>query len=376
MIGSRVRFLYESGYLKSLFILSDYKSPEEMEEDISRFAKTRHFIETSIQKINEEVWRLIFVEEVEVKETVPRKVLFSYTFHIILHGQIWEFHTNERGWIVDRILRGLIEFLPKLEHKFVPPFRVMSLAKEYETDELLAFTAKRDYFSLERASSEFKVVGDEVNLTLRSTPEKIWDHYHVLVEEEPVGPLSIGSIQMRIILGDKTCNLWINTSGEILQTAGSREIFFDVRERLLNSFEQEMKWEKYIPLIESRIVEDKEKAITIRGPKVWQKGRPFFVRLSKPFKSEEYEKLKGIFILNARKSGFVGVVEQEEKDRFFVARTTDTKGGGDAMITANVGHTDITIDPLPFTKIRTLEKIYRIILEKFDAKALLVEPQG
>jgi hypothetical protein len=96
--------------------------------------------------------------------------------------------------------------------------------------------------------------------------------------------------------------------------------------------------------------------------------------LSKPLDDKEYEKLKRIFVSNAKKSGFSGIVEDEIEKVSFVVRSTDMKGGGDIMITSKVGEKTITLDPLPSTTIRCLEKLYRIIIEKFDAKALLIEP--
>jgi len=366
------RSLFETGNLKSIFVHSDYATPEEMKEDFVKFAKARNFVEPSIERTEEERWLMKLTEIVEVKEPTPAKIPYHYSFFIIPHWGFWEFYTNVRRRVVQRVIEGLIQFTPKLEHKFVPPNRLISLVKEYESDEMLAFAAKRDYFALTR-SSEFKIISDEVSLRLSSTPEKIWSHYGRLVEEEVIGPLAIGAAQLRIISGQKTCNLWVRTSGQIYQTAGSKELFHDIRQRLIRIMEKQTEWAQYFPLAEAQEVE--EKGVTIRGAKLVQRGRPFVIKLSKPFEEREYDKLKGIFVFNAKRSGFIGTIEDEVKKASFIVRATDTRGGGDAIITAKVGGDNIVIDPLPSTTVRCLEKIYRVIIEKFDTKALLIEPQ-
>jgi hypothetical protein len=371
-----VKSLFRRGYVKSLFVHSDHRSPEEMRDELSIFAKMKNFVKVDLSKMNEELWQLRLTEEVEIEEPRPVKWEVVHHFYIILHGGIWEFHTNERRDIIRKAIEGLIEFSPKLEYKFIPPDEIISLAKEYEADELLAFTAKREYFELVRASSELKAVGDEVGIRLRSTPERIWDHYHTLVEEEAIGPLSIGAVRLRITMEDRSCVLWINTLGQILQAGGVRDIFYDVRDRLLSLFDNQMRWELYIPIVEPQVFEDKKKGIVIRGERVIRRGRPFSIRLSKPFEEKEIVKLKGIFTQNIKKSGFIGVVEEEIEKKSLLIRTTEMLGGGDAIIIATVGKDKLIIEPQPTTTLRVLEKIYKVILEKFDTKAVFIEPKA
>jgi len=369
----RINSLYDYGYVKSIFSYADYDLPEDMQDDLLKFAKTRNLIEAGIERISEFLWRMRVVEEVQVQEPEPRKIHRRYNFYIIHHGRFWEFHTNERrsGYII--VIR-LINFLPKLDFKFLPPDAIMSLAKTYELDDLLAFSAKRDYFSFAQAS-ELRMISDDVGVMLRSSPGNIWDHYHKLVEEEPIGPLSVETVNIRVPSGQKTCTMWINTSGQILQTAGDRDIFYEIREKVLQIFNAQAKWENYIPVVETQVVRDEEKRVTIRGEKFLRRGRRFAIELSKPIEERDYEKLKGLFIYNVKESGLVGIVEDEIMEKSFVTRTTGMKGGGDVVLTANVGRNDIVVDPQPSTTLRIIEQVYKAILEKFDTKATLVEPE-
>jgi hypothetical protein len=175
---------------------------------------------------------------------------------------------------------------------------------------------------------------------------------------------------------DRSCVLWINTLGQILQAGGVRDIFYDVRDRLLSLFDNQMRWELYIPIVEPQVFEDKKKGIVIRGERVIRRGRPFSIRLSKPFEEKEIVKLKGIFTQNIKKSGFIGVVEEEIEKKSLLIRTTEMLGGGDAIIIATVGKDKLIIEPQPTTTLRVLEKIYKVILEKFDTKAVFIEPKA
>ncbi len=374
----RVEDLFESGYLKSLFAYSSCQSLGEMKEELLKFAKLRKFPRSDIKKVTENIWSLEITEEKRfpIKGRKEYRTEIPHYFYIILHDGFWEFHTNERREAL-KIIEGLINFSAKLEYKFVSPNQIMSLAREYVGDDLDVFTARRSYFTLEKASPEFRVISDDVRLSLSSSPRNIWDHYHQLIDEETLGPLSIGSVRVTIPLDGESCSLWINTAGEISQVAGSREIFHRVREQILDIFENQMKWEKYIPKIEPQVIRDEEREITIRGRKEARKGGIFVTKLSKPFEKKRYEVLKSLFTSNAKNSEFVGTVEEEDEEKkSFAVRTTDMKGGGDASITARVGESSIPIHPLPTTSLRVIEKIYKVILEKFDTKAILESPKG
>jgi hypothetical protein len=370
MSGWLISPLFETGNLKSIFVYSDYLTPSEMKDDFEKFARAKGFIEPSIER-EKEYWLMRLKELIEIKEPTPAKIPYQYNFYIIPHEGFWEFYTNVQSHIIEKVIGGLIRFTPKLEHKFLPPNRLISLVKEYESDEMLAFTAGRDYFTLTK-SSKLKIISDEVSLRLSSTPRKIWNHYRKLVEEEAIGPLAIRGVRLKILSGQKTCEISITTLGEIHQIAGSRELFHDVRQRVINIMKEHIEWARFFPSV--RVQEIEEKGVSICGTKLVQRGRPFIIELSKPLDDKEYEKLKRIFVSNAKKSGFSGIVEDEIEKVSFVVRSTDMKGGGDIMITSKVGEKTITLDPLPSTTIRCLEKLYRIIIEKFDAKALLIEP--
>lgn len=372
MYPSSILHLFERGNLKSVFLHSDYSTPEEMREDLEKFATARHYIEPSITKIRDGLWQMRLSEEKELIKEPPTPVRFDYSFYIITYLGFWEIHTNVPRDVVDKVIGGLVRFAPKLEFMFIPPEHLISLVKEYETDEMLAFIAKREYFTLTKSSS-FKIISDELSLRLRSTPEKIWNHYRRLLDEEVIGPLALKAVQLRITSGQRECKLSITTSGGIYQRSGSKEIFNDIRQRVIEILEKQTEWVRYFPRVETKVVE--KDGIRIVKPEITQKGASFVLRLSRPLQEKDYEKLKGIFVWNAKKSGFIGNVEDEIRNKSFVVRTTDMKGGGSVLLRAEVGKNDILVDPLPTTTIRCLQKLYRVILEKFDTKARLFEPK-
>lgn len=356
---------------------SAYQSPANVEKELKDFARMRKG-EVSIEKVNENLWRLEFIEEMKIiyngKEhfyKVPRY------FFIIPHGSIWEFHTNESGDVIRRVLLdGLIKFLPKLQYKFIFPDRIISLVKKYEEeDELKNFSAGRDYFEIITESNpELKIKSDDVDLRLKSSPENIWSLYKRLIEQEAIGPLLLDTVRLTIGTPEESCTLRIDKSGIIAQTRGTIKIFHQVREYFLDEFKDEMKWEEYIPKIEPKITKDEERGITIYAQREARRGRFFSVNLSKPVNEKGYRNLKLLFTRNVKKSGFVGTIEQEIKNSFS-ARTIDTRGGGEAIITVKTGESDIQITPLPTTTLRIIDGIYRTILEKFDVKATFKSPE-
>jgi hypothetical protein len=362
--------LFEKGNLKSVFVISDYRTPEEMKEEFERFCVAKRYIEPLIARVEEGLWQMRLSQLVEVGEP-PTTIRYDYPFYIIPHLGFWEFHTNVRRDVVDEVLDGLVKFSPKLEHIFIPPEHLMALVKEYETDEMLAFMAERDYFTLMK-TSQFKIISDELSLSLRSTPQNIWNHYRKLVEEETIGPLTIKAVRLRITQAQKECKLSVTTAGGIYQRSGDKELFENVRQRIIQILEKEVECVRYFPQITTKLIE--KEGTKIIKPEVVQKGVSFVIRLSKTLDEEKYEKLKGLFVWNAKNSGFVGIVEDEIKNLSFIVRTTDLKGGGSILLKAEVGKDKITIDPLPITTIRCLQKLYKVILEKFDTKACLLIP--
>lgn len=366
-----------TGNLKSIFVHSAYRSPADVEKELKDFARMRKG-EASIEKVNENLWRLDFIEEMKIvyngKEHFYRAPRY---FFIIPHGFIWEFYTNERGEVIRRVLDKLIGILPKLQRKFIPPNQIISLVKQYsKEDELENFSAGRDYFEIiTEGNPELKIKSDDVNLRLGSSPENIWGHYKRLIEQEAIGPLLLDTVKLTIGTPKESCTLRIDKSGIITQTRGTIKIFHQVREYFLDEFKDEMKWEEYIPKIEPKIMKDEERGVTIYSQKEARRGRFFSVNLSKPVEEKGYKNLKLLFTRNVKKSGFVGTVEQEIENSFS-ARTIDTRGGGEAIITVKMGKSDIQVAPLPTTTLRAIEGIYRTVLEKFDVRATLKSPEA
>lgn len=366
-----------TGNLKSVFVHSGYRSPTDVEREIKDYARMKKG-EAYLQKVGENFWRLEFIIERKIfyegKEHTYKQPTY---FYIIPHGTIWEFHTKESGEVVRKVLSdGIIKFLPKLQHKFISPNRIISLVKKYEDrNELENFSAGRNYFTIIEKNPELKIKSDDVNLNLKSSPENIWYHYKKLIEQEVIGPLLLNAVRLTISASNESCTLWVNKSGVISQTKGTERIFHQVREYFLNEFKSEMKWEEYIPKIEPKITKDEERGLTYHTYTEIRKGRFFNIMLSKPLKENEYKNLKLLFTKNIEKSGFFGTIEQEIENSFS-ARTTDLKSGGEAIIIAKMGENNIKITPMPTATLRVIEGIYRTILEKLDVKAILKSPEG
>lgn len=363
-----------TGNLKSIFVYSTYQSPAELEKDVKAIANSKKG-DASIEKHGENLWRLEFTGE--EKFTISGKEYSSILtrhFFIIPYGSIWEFHTNESGEAISRVLFFIIQRLPKLQLKFIPPNKIVSLLRKYGTREVLEnFSASRDYFeSLTEGNPELKIKSNDVDIRLKSSPENIWGHYKKLIEQDAIGPLLLNDVKVTIG-SSESCTLRINKSGKITQTSGDLKIFHQVREYFINEFKDEMKWEEYIPKIEPRIT--KEKGAVFYTQTEIRKGRLFSINLSKSVEKKEYRDLELLFTKNVKESGFIGMVEQDSKTSFSV-RTVDTKGGGEAIIIVGMGKNKIQIAPLPTTTLQALNGIYRAILEKFDVKATFKAPEN
>jgi len=364
-----------TGNLKSIFVHSAYRSPAEIENEIKNIARMKKG-DAIIEKIDENLWRLEFNgEEKFTHDGKGYSSMVTRYFFIIPHGSIWEFHTNESGEGIRRVLDFIIEHLPKLQLKFIPPNVIISLLGKYGVKETLEnFSASRNYFEIiAEGNPEIKIKKDDVGIELKSSPENIWNHYKKLVEKDAIGPLLLSGVKLTI--GSlKSCTLRINKSGSIRQTSGDLKIFHEVRDYFLDEFKNEMKWAEYIPRIEPKITRDEDRNITFYTQIESRKGRLFNIDLNKPVEEKGYKNLKLLFTKNIEKSGFVGTVEQELENSFSV-RTTDIRGGGEAIIVVKIGQKEIQIIPLPTTTLRVLDEIYHTILEKFDVRAIFKTPK-
>jgi hypothetical protein len=176
---------------------------------------------------------------------------------------------------------------------------------------------------------------------------------------------------------DAECRLRIASDGFLLQIGrGDRDLYLHMRDRIVQFFEEQDRWIKFIPQVETEEIEDRTQELMFRSKKVIQFGKQFILTFSFELDNAKLLKLKGLFTSNFHNSQFIGSIENEIPDKAFMVRTTDLRGGGDAMLSAEVGSNRASITPLVTSRIRTLERLYRVVQEKFDVDASLVPPQS
>jgi hypothetical protein len=363
--------------VRALFLRSDYASPDEIRPELPNFEKFCKTIRVSLQgPSNKKLWFLKFTDlEKKIEPGTGRFEEYYFNLLTLHDGRLWEIYSDQPREIFAKTVYRLIDFSSKLEHVFIPPNFIHELMEKYgDSQEMTSFSAKRDYFKLTITNPKLIPIRDFASLRYKSA--NVPRDYQILViKDRPVGPLMLNSADLLIRSGQKKCKIRINIEGFLSQVGkGDWKIYMDVREKLLQFLEKQEGWKKYFPKIETEEIEDEEKGIIIRSKKIVQVGRPFVIKLSSNFDVSSLSKFKVLFTSNIRESQFVGSVEKETPDEAFMIKTTDLRGGGDALITAEIGKSDVIISPTATTSIRTLERIYRVILEKFDVDAIFVGP--
>ncbi len=313
----------------------------------------------------------------EVKPATGEFETYFFNVKPIFGGGLWEVSSSAGRDIFRKTIDRFVSFSSKLEHAFIPPRFIEELSKEENpVDRILAFSAGRDYFTLHVSPNPgLEIVGDSADLRLKST--NAGRDFQVLVKKSrPVGPLLLDYMDFKLKEGSSECKIRIASDGYLSQIGrGDQELYYRIRERVLQFFEGQDKWTKFIPRVEREEVSDAKKVTSFKSKKPTQFGKPFLVEFNFHLDKISLLKLKGLFTSNFHGSQFIGTVENEVQDRSFVVRTSDLRGGGDAMLRAEIDSSLASVIPLMTTKIRTLERIYRVLLEKFDVDSELTAPK-
>jgi hypothetical protein len=139
-----------AGVMRGTYLRSDYTSPDELRQDLPNFEKTARTLRLSLIGPERELWTLKFTDL--QREIEPATGTFEeYYFNIatLFEGRLWEIRSHQPREIFNRTVYRLVAFSSKLEHAFIPPKAMEKLMEEYGTSqELLGFSAKRDYFSV------------------------------------------------------------------------------------------------------------------------------------------------------------------------------------------------------------------------------------
>jgi hypothetical protein len=196
------------------------------------------------------------------------------------------------------------------------------------------------------------------------------------VEKRPVGPLMLTSADIKITYHSsekRTCRIRINIDGRLSQVQrGDKDIFLEVRNRVLNFLSKKSEEVLYsIPVSQIETVEDQKTGTKIISKKIIQQSKPILIKLSREIDVSDYNKIIGLFTRNFRQSNFFGTIERQS-DSLCLVRATSADGAGDALVEIPLAKDTIFIHPQPTTTPRTVDHIYRSILEKLDVDSIFV----
>lgn len=366
------------GVIKELFVWSDLNSPDDLREEyLPKFeAATKTLLVELRGPFAENEWVLKFtdLQRPTRMEGVFEEV--SFNIHPHLNGQLWEIFTLESAPRFRRTINALIQFIPKLDYVLIPPSFIKNLMKAYDPHQkLVQFRAQRDYFSIEVGNPHETLRRDFADLKYKSA--NVPDDFVALVVNRPVGPLLLTSADIVISYGfsrTKSSRIRLEIDGKLRQIQrGDKDIYREVRGKVLNflieNFEEIT---KNIPASHVDEFKDSETGIRIVSKRILQQSSPILVELSREISDADYLRLEGLFTKNFRQSRFLGYVERENPKSSCLICTTDMLGGGDAMIQIEIKKDNLQIHPVPTTTIRTINRIYYTLLEKFDVDSILV----
>ena len=365
------------GVLREAFFRSEYSSPEDIRPEIANFEKSARTLRARLIGPEDGLWTLEFTDlEREVRPATGDFEKYYFNVKPIFDGRLWDVRSNVSRQIFRKTMDRLVSFSSKLEHAFIPPKFIEELSADSEVNRVLAFAACRDYFTVQvSANPGIRVAEDVADLALKST--NAGHDYEVLVKKErPVGPLLLHSMDLVMKRKENECRVRIATDGFLAQIGrGERDLYLHMRNRIVQFFEEQDGWVKFMPTVEPEEKEDAAHALKFRSKRVVQFGKTFLLTFGFELNKMHLLKLKGLFTSNFHRSQFIGTVENEVAEKSFIVRTSDLRGGGDAIVTAEVGSSTSSIVPLISSKIRTLERIYKVVQEKFDVDAVLVPPK-
>lgn len=363
------------GVIKEIFVWSALSSPSELREVyLPQFEAAMKTLLVDLKgPFAEGEWVLKF-KDLE-RPTKVEGVYEETIYHVYPHGPLWEIYTLESAPRFRRTIDALIRFTSMLDYVLIPPSFMKNLMKAYDPNqELVAFRAQRDYFSVEVGNPHETIRRDFADLRYKSA--NVPEDFVTLVVERPVGPLLLTSADIVISYGyseKRSCRIRLEINGKLRQVhRGDKDIFREVRANvikfLITRFENVA---ERIPISQIEEFKDSETGIQIISKNILQQSSPILVKLSRKVSNADYLRLKGLFSQNFRESKFLGAVEREISESSCLIRTTDMLGGGSALIQVDINKDNILIHSLPTTTIRTIDRVYHTFLEKFDVDSIL-----
>ena len=368
MLGSEV------GVVKEVFVWSDFDSPTELRDKwLLAFESATKTIRVNMTgPINNE-WTLRFTDLEKPLGTDGNFEQYYYRLQTHCEGRLWELYTYGSPPL-HRTIGPLVKFVPKLGYAIFPPNFIKDLLQSYgPNQELTAFKAGRDYFFIEVGNPSEHIRENFANMTYRSS--NVQEDFVTLVEKKPVGPLLLTSTDFKVAYHSskvRTCRIRIEINGKLDQLGrGDTDIFREVRDRVLKFLENQI--EKTLlstPTSRIEVKKDAKSQTEIVSREITQLPQPIVIKLSKPIDTSMQKRIVGLFTQNVRNSSFFGTVEWKSEAEG-VVRTTDAQGGGDAILSIQIGKDFLMISPLLTTTARTVDRIYHVILEKADVDSIL-----
>jgi hypothetical protein len=360
--------------IKENFVWSDLELPSELRDKwLLPFEAAMKTIRVEMRGPTNGEWILRFTDL--EKPTKMAGVYEEYIYHIRTHleNRLWEIYTLQSPPF-RRTIGGLVKFVPKMGYALLPPSFVKDLIESYNPyQELTFFKAERDYFSIEVSNPSERIRRNFAEMSYKSS--NVPEDFVVLVEKKPVGPLLLTRADFRITYHsskERTCKIRMEIDGKLSQVGrGDSDIFLEVRNRVLKYLSTQC--EKTLlstPSSRIDVVEHAESGTKIISKEITQPSEPILIKLSRPVDQSAYRKIVSIFTQNSLHSNFFGIVERESETESLI-RITDAEGGGDALLQIHFSKDLILINPLSTTTIRTLNRIYHVILEKLDVDTIL-----
>lgn len=118
------------------------------------------------------------------------------------------------------------------------------------------------------------------------------------------------------------------------------------------------------------VIKDAKSQTEIVSREITQPSQPIIIKLTKQIDLSMRKRIEGLFTKDMRKSGFFGNIDWKSDSQSTI-RTTDTQGGGDAILNIQLGKDFLLISPISTTTARAVDRIYHVILEKIDVDSLL-----
>ena len=364
----------EVGVIKEIFVWSDFDSPTELRDQwLLPFESAMKTIRVNMSGPLHDEWTLKFTDLERPVGTEGDFEQYIYRLQPHCEGKLWELYTYTSPPL-HRTIAPLVKFVPKLGYALFPPNFVKNLLQAYgPNQELTAFKADRDYFSIEVGNPSEHIRENFAQMSYKSS--NVQEDFVTLVEKKPVGPLLLTSTDLKISYHSsktRSCKIRIEINGRLGQIGkGDTDIFLETRERILKFLSNQVeKTALSTPTSRIETIEDPQSQTKIVSREIIQEPHPVIIKLSGPIDLSIHKKIVGLFTQDMRGSGFFGTIERKSDSESKV-RTTDTQGGGDAILNIQLGKDFLLISPESTTTARIVDRIYHVILEKVDVDSII-----